>query len=277
MKQLLARLVGFILVIGAILGLILSIAGLVIVSSVENQVTTRIVAGLDLLDSALGSTADGLSVADKALVEAGDTVRSLETTTLGVSQTISDTIPLVDSVATLVGEDLPSSISAAQTALTAAESSAKVADDTLALLAALALLSGVEYEPPVPLHTGIAQISGSLDRLPAAFTEMERGLDTTSSNLARIETDVAWLSGSIGQIDTSLDDARSVVGQYQSVVVSLRAELASTRETLPRWLGWLRWGISLILVWLGIAQLGLLSQGLELVRREWGQPAAKTK
>jgi methyl-accepting chemotaxis protein len=262
MKQLLTRLVGFILVIGAILGLILSIAGLVIVSSVENQVTTRIVAGLDLLDSALDSTADGLSVADKALVEAGDTVRSLETTTLGVSQTISDTIPLVDSVATLVGEDLPSSISAAQTALTAAESSA---------------LSGVEYEPPVPLHTGIAQISGSLDRLPAAFTEMERGLDTTSSNLARIETDVAWLSGSIGQIDTSLDDARSVVGQYQSVVVSLRAELASTRETLPRWLGWLRWGISLILVWLGIAQLGLLSQGLELVRREWGQPAAKTE
>jgi hypothetical protein len=263
-------LVGFILVIGAILGLILSVAGLVVVSSVEHQVTTRIIAGLDILDSALATTADGLSVADRALVEAEDTVRSLETTTLGVSQTISDTIPLVDSVATLVGEDLPSSISAAQTALTAAESSAKVADDTLALLAAVALLSGVEYEPPVPLHTGIAQISDSLDSLPAAFTEMERGLDTTSNNLARIKTDVAWLSGSIGQIDTSLADAQSVVEQYQNVVVSLRAELASTRETLPRWLRWLRWGISLILVWLGIAQLGLLSQGLELVRRPSG-------
>jgi hypothetical protein len=270
MKQLLTRLVGFILVIGAILGLILSIAGLVVVSSVEHQVTTRIVAGLDLLDSALGSTADGLSVADKALVEAEDTVRSLETTTLGVSQTISDTIPLVDSVATLVGEDLPSSISAAQTALTAAESSAKVADDTLALLSAIALLSGIEYAPPVPLHAGIAQISDSLDSLPASFTEMERGMNTTSNNLARIKTDVAWLSGSIGQIDTSLADAQSVVGQYQSVVVSLRAELASTRTTLPRWLRWLRWGISLILVWLGIAQLGLLSQGLELVRRASG-------
>jgi uncharacterized YccA/Bax inhibitor family protein len=94
---------------------------------------------------------------------------------------------------------------------------------------------------------------------------MERGLNTTADNLARIETDVAGMADNIGQIDTSLAGAQSVIDQYQGVVRELQAELATIREGLPRWLHWLRWGISLTLVWLGIAQLGLLSQGLEMV------------
>lgn len=271
MKQFLARLIGITLILGAILGLVFSIAGLVVVSRVEYQVTNRTLAGLNLLDRALVATADGLSVADESLREAEDTVASLETTTLGMSQTISDTIPLVDSVANLVGEDLPDSIGAAQTALAAAESSAQVVDDTLALLAALALLGGVEYAPPVPLHTSIAQVSDSLDSLPASFSEMQIGLDTTANNLARIETDIAGIADNIGQTDASLADARSVVAQYQAVVADLQAEVVTIREGLPRWLRLLRWGISLTLVWLGIAQLGLLSQGLEIIRRSQGR------
>lgn len=267
MKKFLTRFIGFTLIVGAILGLAFSIAGLMVVSSAEQQVTARALAGLDLLDRALATTADGLSVADGALMEAEETVASLEITTLSVSQTISDTIPLVDSVASLVGKSLPTSIRAAQASLVAAESSAKIADDTLAVLTALALLGGVEYAPPVPLHTSIGQVSDSLDSLPPSFSEMESGLKTTSINLARIETDVAGLSGNIGQIDASVADARSVVGQYQGVVADLQAELVSIRAALPRWLLLLKWGISLILVWLGIAQVGLLSQGAEMVRR----------
>jgi methyl-accepting chemotaxis protein len=264
-KQLLTRFVGFILVIGAILGLAFSIAGLVVVSRVERQVTARVLTGLDMLDRSLAATADGLSVADESLREAGDIVAATETATLGMSQTISDTIPLVNSVAALVGEDLPNSIGAAQTALDSAAASAKVVDDTLAVLATLAVLGGAEYAPPVPLHASIAQVSDSLDSLPASFSEMERGLNTTADNLARIETDVAGMADNIGQIDTSLAGAQSVIDQYQGVVRELQAELATIREGLPRWLHWLRWGISLTLVWLGIAQLGLLSQGLEMV------------
>ena len=267
MKQTLTRLVGFVLIAGAILGLTLSVAGLVILPRVERMVTTRALAGLDLLDRTLAATADGLSVADEALGRAVDSVALLQTTTQGVSQAIGDTVPLVDTVADMMGEDLPESIRAAQTALTAAQSSAKLADDTLSLLAAVPLLGLGEYAPAVPLHTGLGHISDSLGSLPASFSQMEQGLKTSSGNLARIEGDVAGLADQIGQIDSSLAQTRSVVTQYQSVVGDLQVEVAALRDGLPRWLRWLRWGLSLGLIWLGIAQLGLLSQGLEMVRR----------
>ncbi len=96
---------------------------------------------------------------------------------------------------------------------------------------------------------------------------MERSLSTTANNLERIETDLAGVSDKVGQVDSGLVDALSVVAQYRVVVADLQAELTTVREGLPRWLRMLKWGITLTLVWLGIAQLGLLSQGLEMVRR----------
>jgi hypothetical protein len=36
---------------------------------------------------------------------------------------------------------------------------------------------------------------------------------------------------------------------------------------LPGWLSVIRLGISLMLIWLGIAQIGLLTQGWELIQR----------
>ena len=267
MKQFFTRLVGYILIVGAILGLILSFAGLITVPRVEQQVTDRALAGLDLLDRALLAAAEGLSIADEALQEASDIVTSLQSTTLGASQAVSDTIPLVNSVATLAAKDLPNSITAAQTALGAAESSAKVVDDTLGVLATLARLGGVEYKPSVPLHTSIAQVSDSLDSFSALFSDMENGLNTSAENLARIESDITEMADSIGQIDANLANGQSVIGQYQDVVADLQAESATIRESLPRWLQLLKWGAWLTLIWLAIAQLGLLSQALEMIRR----------
>ncbi len=267
MKQFSTRIIGYILIVGAILGLILSIAGLITVPRVEQQVTDRALAGLDLLDRALLATAEGLFIADEAVQEASDIVASVQTTTLGAAQAVGDTIPLVNSVAALAGEDLPNSITAAQRALGAAESSAKVVDDTLGVLATLARLGGVEYQPSVPLHASIAQVSDSLDSFSASFSDMENGLITSAENLTHIESDIAKMADSIGQIDANLASAQSVIGQYQDLVADLQAESATIRESLPRWLQLLKWGAWLTLIWLAIAQLGLLSQGLEMIRR----------
>lgn len=43
--------------------------------------------------------------------------------------------------------------------------------------------------------------------------------------------------------------------------------VAMLQEGLPRWLAWMRLGFSLVLIWLGIAQIGLLTQGWELMGR----------
>jgi hypothetical protein len=54
--------------------------------------------------------------------------------------------------------------------------------------------------------------------------------------------------------------------------------VTNARDNLPEWLRWARFGLSLVLIWLGIAQLGLLTQGWELVRRSaTPEPGARTQ
>jgi hypothetical protein len=68
-------------------------------------------------------------------------------------------------------------------------------------------------------------------------------------------------------MDASLRDAQGVVSRYQGVVASLQADMRTLRGELPSGLNLVAWGIALILIWLGVAQVGLLSQGLEMLGR----------
>ena len=47
----------------------------------------------------------------------------------------------------------------------------------------------------------------------------------------------------------------------------MQVVVTNVRDNLPEWLRWVHTGLSLVLIWLGIAQLGLLTQGWDLVRR----------
>ena len=75
------------------------------------------------------------------------------------------------------------------------------------------------------------------------------------------------MAAGISEITTSLENSRDIVAQYQDVVADLQSLVTTVRQGLPDWLRWLRLGLSLVLIWLGIAQIGLFAQGWELIGR----------
>jgi hypothetical protein len=79
----------------------------------------------------------------------------------------------------------------------------------------------------------------------------------------------------VGQITTSLQSAESVLEEYQEIVADLQEQMSGVRKELPRWLSWMQIGVSLVLIWLGIAQIGLITQGWELVARGRHDAAAQ--
>ena len=93
-----------------------------------------------------------------------------------------------------------------------------------------------------------------------------------------LEGDFATMAESIAGLTTSLEKGQSVVVQYQDIVGDMQGLVVSVKQGLPQWLRWLRLGLSLVLLWLGIAQIGLLTQGWELIARSRGtaRDAAKT-
>jgi hypothetical protein len=179
----------------------------------------------------------------------------------------------------MVGEQLPETLKATQDTLASVAQSAQLIDDVLAVVTAIPFLGLQSYNPETPLHEGLGDVASSLDEIPTSLIAAQEGLDIASGSLEGLQGSFTAIAESIASLATSLGNAQSVVVQYQGVVDDLQELVVSVKQGLPQWLQWLQLGLSLVLVWLGIAQIGLLTQGWELIARSrsTGSEAAKTE
>jgi methyl-accepting chemotaxis protein len=267
MRRILVRIIGISLIVAGILGLVFSAVALVALIRVQKNVEAAAAQQLDLMQRALVATHDGLQVADTSLGQASDTVRSLEATIGGMASTVEGALPAFDAVSGLLGESLPSTVETAQQTLRSAATGAGFIDDFLKAVSAIPFIGTMAYTPEESLSQGLGTTADSLDGIPAALRSAQSGLTATSTNLPALGGLFGEIANNVGQIAASLDTGLSVLTQYQGVIADLQKSVAWVQQALPDWLRWLRWGVSLLLIWLGVAQFALITQGWELVGR----------
>jgi hypothetical protein len=267
MGRLFTRIVGIALIIAGLAGLVFAIGGLFVLVQVEKNILSAAQEQVGLMDQALSATSNGLDVAEASLVQAVSTVKTLERTVAGVGNTVGSSVPAVDSVSTLVGVQLPATIETTQQTLESAAASAKTVDDLLAVMSAIPLLGVSQYNPDVPLSQGFQNVATSVEGIPDSLRSTQEQLITTNQNLAGLEGSFDTMASDIGQIATSIGHTQSVLEQYKGVIGQLQSSMSWISGALPSWVNWLRLGLSLLLVWLGIAQFALITQGWELVGR----------
>ncbi len=266
------RVFGFVFVITAVVGVIFSLVGLIELWRYRPVVTQTVADNLALFDQALGTTQDGLGVVAQVLKTVTVDVASLQTTTRALAVAIHDTNPMLDSLTTLTGKDFPASVAATQTSLASAQSSALLIDNALALLSSVPFSPVSPYKPAVPLHTSLAQVSKSMDSLSPSLATIHTSLVTGKTNLAVVETELTNISATTREISSSLASAQVVVEQYQTVTTSLKERVEGTQLAAPGWMTAITWGLSFVLIWFLISQLGLGLQGLELISRSQDAP-----
>ncbi|HEU5087740.1 MAG TPA: hypothetical protein VFT99_09850, partial [Roseiflexaceae bacterium] len=105
------RIAGLFMVGAGTAGLLFSIIGFVLIIRFIDTAQSAIDQRLVVLDGALTATKDGLTVAQQSLEHADSSIGSLETTIDSVNQTITDTIPTLDTLSSVVGDDMPRTIS----------------------------------------------------------------------------------------------------------------------------------------------------------------------
>lgn len=267
LKRFLSIVVGIALLLAGILGLILSIGGLLVLPQLERQAEDVAAEQIEVFDRALAVTLDGLITAETSVVQAREAVDALEGIMADVSQTIDETTPVVEVAADLLNEQLPSTIETTQDALASVATSAQLVDDILVVISSIPLLGAESYSPDVTLYQGFQDVSDSMDGIPELLLMAGQGLDASTGNLQDIEEGFAAMGRSIGETTTSLDSAQAVLEDYQQIVGELQGAVSYVRESLPGWLRAIRWGLTLTLIWLGIAQLGLMTQGWERLGR----------
>jgi hypothetical protein len=264
MKTAFYRISGVLLILAAIGGLIFSLFSMYAVWTNKDPVTEGIASGIELLSRTLETTAEGLVISQKTLNTSVESIRLLQSTLKATSDAIGSSGPMLDSIATMMTEDLPSTIRATQSSLGAVEKSTKIIDT---VFSALRILPGITYNPEQPLHEAVVDVSESLNDIPESLAEMESSLTETKGDLEVIQIDLALVAENMSEIETSVEDYSAVFDQYLELIDELLDQLETLESNFPKYIYWLAVGTTIFLVWMAIAQLGLLTQGWELLHR----------
>jgi hypothetical protein len=257
-----ARIIGLLLLIAAIGGLIFSIAGLVLIWQYKPAITEGLVNGMELLGSTLETTAQAMEVTQQSVSAAVDMIGALQTTIETTSKTLESTGPMVDSITELMAESLPNTIQSVETSLKTAQQSAQVIDSVLSALEAAPLIN-IGYNPETPLHEALGQVADNLKDMPMMFLNMKEELETTGNNVQTIGTDMAVMAKTIGQMQSIVAQYENVVGGYQASLAQLQRQIDAVAANIPAIVNALVWGLTIFLIWMAIAQIGLFTQGWE--------------
>jgi len=261
MKWNIKRLFGMLLVLVGTLSLVFSLYCAAQVWRLRLPFQEGLLNGLELVDTILEATTGALELAHDSLDAASSSADTLAASVETLGKSLQDTAPLLGTLATLVGEDFPQTIATAKTSLDSAQTSARLIDG---VLRALTFFNRDLYNPPVPLHTALGQVSSSLDGLPESFATMEASLVATNHNLTLVEDDVTHIAADVELINTNLKAAKEVIAQYQQVLANIQPEIGKLESMIPRWVSWLAYAGVFIFTWLGFAQISLILRGWEL-------------
>lgn len=258
---------GRVLIVLASLGLLFSLVGAISIWIIRPRLQLGLGQTLDLFQATLTTTEDGILVLNSALENSHSNLDLIEGSLDELGTTMLNVSTSLDTSATLVGDDLRQTIIETQVALSSAADSAKFIDDTLAFIAALPFV-GADYQPEAPLHIGLEQVASSLDEIPDSLETLEGNLSDTAAGLEAFSTDLATLSENMTAFSADLDDAQTTLQDYDSIVQQALEKLERLEDNLSKYLIFICIFLSGMLLWLGVAQVNVLLQGLAFVNNE---------
>ena len=259
------KIIGITFIVAAVIGLIFSIAGIALVWGVKAPLTASLVNTIDLIDTTLDATSSGLAVVDDTLTRTISELNTLENTVQTASKGVDDSVPMVESLSGLLSGSIPQAIETTQTGLTTLQDAAGTLESTLQLLTSIPFLPIENYAPEVPFTTALEDVSLSLDAIPESLAEMEETLNTARGNLIMLAAQVRIISRGISDLKADLYEIQLVLDQYQNVISTVQDKVDAFRANMYTIITVTAWLFTIIFIWLGIAQIGLLTQGLERV------------
>ena len=275
MNPQLKRGLGLFLAIIAIVSLIISAVGVIGLWGARPAIITALQDTTALLNKTLTTTQEALRVAESALQNATGTIKVLSGSIDSLANSIGSTQDALNSVTTLVKQDLPKTIEAARTALAAAQDTARVVDNFLSGLSRITFLN-INYSPKVPLDSSIGQISDSLGGLPAQLATLGDSMDAISTNLPAVSTTIHGLGTTLTNVDSTLAEARAVINDYAAQLTRAQAAVQPIGEGIPMYVTLFIAAVTFIMAWIIVVQLITLAVGwqwFKFGRREALQPA----
>jgi len=255
------RLLGIVVVLAALVGIALSVAGAIL--------SWR---GLELagrrLDSTLVTVQTHLDTITDTLVLMGDTVDEAITGLQTVEQTLGQAATALDTTAPMIleagamAENVAGSIEGFNATIPTLVTLSESIDTLLRGLARLRLGT---YNPAKPLPMAIQEIGDNFAPLPEQLRHFGAGVVTVESNVNAIGVNLQGIAANLRAITTSLAGLPDLLDGFvdnmeviEAQVIGLRAQVATAVDVLQI-------AIVVLFIWLGLSQVLPLYLGFRLL------------
>jgi len=274
------RLLGLIILLATLVVLAVLIATAYYFGPVMNQVGTSVDNGLALSVETLETVMAMLTQTEAVLVSVNDTMDTAAQTTLNLSTTIADTIPLLEQVAVVVSDQLPANVEAIQASVPNIAAVATVVDNTLTRLSAFEINQtipipfnpiqiqydlGIEYNPEEPFGDSIEQLGTSLEGLPEELRSLRGELEVSAANLEILSADLDTASGDIEAINAELANFIPLLEQYVLLLDRVITGVKQTRADVANNLEMIKLVGTVLPIALALTQLAPLVVGWDLL------------
>jgi hypothetical protein len=263
--------------LAGVLGLALSLVGLVLVWAGKPAVASYATTIIDTLTTSIATSESVMETTGRALGATVDSVDALSAMLSTTAAAVEDTKPVLDGIDHMMAITLPVTLQTASDSLYAAQEAAGVLESTMQsldtfrfLLSSAPLIGdlvpkpGDTYNPEVPLAASLGELAANLETLPRTLVGISSSLSSTDEKLMSVQQNLTTMSTSVGEISSSLSEYQQMVTQSRASMDSLKSMITNLRANLATILNAAALIMTLFFIWLLAAQVVILSQGWEL-------------
>lgn len=269
------RILGIVIMITAVLGVAISVVGIVVGRNAMDRIGDRLDAGLTTASDTLTNLEQTLDLSQDIVDQVVASLETLEQTALDAAKAIKDTQPMITSVAGLVTVDVAGAIERVQETVAPLVDLAETIDQALTALSEfkieqsilgvpIVIDPGIEYDPDVPLPRTVNGIADSLAGVPEKLRALSGDVETADGNLEVISQDLALISEDIGEIKTSLAELPPLIDGFQANVASAKAQIEDIQTDLRDSWQLIKTGMIIFFIWLGLTQIAPFVRGYEM-------------
>jgi methyl-accepting chemotaxis protein len=275
------RIVGVVFLLIGILGLVISIAGFVLIRQAIDEIGAGLESTMDLTLNSLETVSETLVLTKDTVGQVGTSLDTVGQVASNVSETISVTKPALDQVTVVATEDVPSSLEQVQQALPDVAEAAGAIDSTLRLLDSFELQReifgipisfdlGIDYNPEESLDEAVLVLGQSLDGVPQSLRGLQVNLEAAGENLEVIGQNLDVISEDLDQMNMLVADFGPLIDDYLRLVSDTEELIRDTKGKLADQVATAKTLASAVFVWLAVFQIVplYLAYGLLTARKD---------
>jgi len=236
----------------AVLGVVVAVAGTVIVWQFLGDLERNTDRSLLIGEDAATTLVDTVDVADEVVAGLDDGLATLESTFEALDQVITSTVDVAASTSALAAE-LPARIDAIDRAFASLQSIGEAVDSTLSALDDIPF--GPNYDPEGSFTDSIREIRASFEPLQTDLAAIATELSTFAEGSGGLQRELASLADDVERTRTSLDGTDVLLARYRDSADDARRLAASSRSDIEDSMTATRWVVVLVGLLIAVSQI----------------------